>query len=657
MIHFVAHTPEARERSEEVRRCVRRACHRLFHMMIHGSYTAILALLTLTILVNANDDFVSKHTLLDELLQVFSNYLFHMFSGLFWPSLVSCLPVHVRFRQCMMCRTVKGRRYRSCRRARKERIAGAMLFLTLGCFYSAFLAKLICLSTRQICSALTKHLLYRESVFQYWLVCLSLLKLRCMWYVGRKVRNRLMHSVNGNGGTKGKGKGRGKPVSTAVPVTGSPAIEFASSSSTPMDPQLDVRQQVLLALPDAARLRAQSTLIESEWSVPVVPWQSLGKGDGIAVIPKQFLAEVIRKIGFSGKSIAAVLTQDPDSLGLLGYDRQFLRMNLSTMGPGGDRVITSVKRYVVQLGWGKAVEQVMQGEEVSMIFTMARFTCKMPEALGWPSGPLPAALIVAELAHFLPEEAVDDVQSRHNNTATFMVHSDYTDTLLRASGRRSIFFKESKPTKELLLLWLEDGTSLEEAIKMADHQDAYGVVRKGNSAKPKYAIRFMCAERLKEFAESYSLIDVTALGRWKIYGIDTTVGTYGLLAWLTQRGFQDVEILYVSDGSGVWLASRPGKLDSGYFMQNGTKRQFHIKAVNDVAKDQAKAQNSSSASASKPNAPKQSDRMTRQKAFVASLPGAAANAASSPKKDPSKRKEPPKTGMTPDAKKGEESLL
>ncbi|CAK9061868.1 Uncharacterized protein SCF082_LOCUS32335 [Durusdinium trenchii] len=327
------------------------------------------------------------------------------------------------------------------------------------------------------------------------------------------------------------------------------------------------------------------------------------------------------------------------------------------MGPGGDRVITSVKRYVVQLGWGKAVEQVMQGEEVSMIFTMARFTCKMPEALGWPSGPLPAALIVAELAHFLPEEAVDDVQSRHNNTATFMVHSDYTDTLLRASGRRSIFFKESKPTKELLLLWLEDGTSLEEAIKMADHQDAYGVVRKGNSAKPKYAICFMCAERLKEFAESYSLIDVTALGRWKIYGIDATVGTYGLLAWLTQRGFQDVEILYVSDGSGVWLASRPGKLDSGYFMQNGTKRQFHIKAVNDVAKDQAKAQNSSSASASKPNAPKQSDRMTRQKAFVASLPGAAANAASSPKKDPSKRKEPPKTGMTPDAKKGEESLL
>ena len=61
----------------------------------------------------------------------------------------------------------------------------------------------------------------------------------------------------------------------------------------------------------------------------------------------QFLAEVIRKVGFSGKSVAAVLTQDLDSLGLLGYERQLLRMNLSTMGPGGDRVITSVKRYVM----------------------------------------------------------------------------------------------------------------------------------------------------------------------------------------------------------------------------------------------------------------------------------------------------------------------
>ena len=73
--------------------------------ILFGSYTAILALLALTILVNANDDFVSRHTLLDELLQVISNYLFHMFSVPFWPSLVSCLPVHVRFRQCMMCRT------------------------------------------------------------------------------------------------------------------------------------------------------------------------------------------------------------------------------------------------------------------------------------------------------------------------------------------------------------------------------------------------------------------------------------------------------------------------------------------------------------------------------------------------------------------------
>ena len=149
-----------------------------------------------------------------------------------------------------------------------------------------------------------------------------------------------------------------------------------------------------------------------------------------------------------------MLTQDPDSLGLVGYDRKFLHVNLSTMGPGGERVITSAKRYVVQLGWGPPVEQIMQGEEVPMMFTMCRFQCKFPTALGWPEGPIPASLVLTELERHVPSEAVAEIRPRHNDTATCLVHFDFTDTLLRASGKHSVFYKEVSPAQGICFFGL-----------------------------------------------------------------------------------------------------------------------------------------------------------------------------------------------------------
>ena len=456
-----------------------------------------------------------------------------------------------------------------------------------------------------------------------------------------------MHGLNGNGGSKAKGKGRGKfpgkpnASNEQQPVEAAPLV--------PTDLHADIRQQVQMALPDAARLRAQTTLLDSEWSVAVLPWQSLGKSDAIAVVPKLFLPEVIRQVDFSGRSIAAVLTQDPDTLGLVGYDRKLLRVNLSTLGPGGERVITSAKRYVVQLGWGPPVEQIMQGEEVPMMFTMCRFQCKFPTALGWPEGPIPASLVLTELERHVPAEAVAEIQPRHNDTATCLLHADFTDNLLCASGKHSVFYKEVSPAQEYLLLWLDDAMSLQDAVKLAEHQDAFGVVRKGHAASPKYAIRFRDVNRLKDFAANHSILDVSDLGRWKIYGIDNTVGTYGLLAWLTERGFQKVEVLYVNDGTGVWLATQPGELASGYYVQSGVKRQFHIKALNSVAKEQAKAKNTGATSSANPAIPKQSARAAKQQAFAAQL---SAMQVSTPKRDQPKRKETqPKTGLTPDPKK------
>ena len=332
----------------------------------------------------------------------------------------------------------------------------------------------------------------------------------------------------------------------------------------------------------------------------------LGRTDSISIVPKRFLPEVIRNIGSSGRRIAAVLTQNPDELGLRGYDRKLLHMNISTMGPDGERVVANVQRYVVQLGWGRAVEQQMVGEEVPMLFTMSRFQARFPEILGWPMGPLPASLVITEISKHIPSEAVAEIQPRQDDSVRFLVHSDYSDHLLRCSGKSSVFFKEADAAKEFFLLWLDDGTSLEEAVKLADHQSVFGVVRKGSAASPKYAIRFREQDKLQEFAASNAIYDSSSLARWKIQGVDCAVGTYGLLAWLTQRRFQDVEMLYMSENSGVWLATQPGNLSPGFYIQNGVRRQFFIKAFNQVAREQAKPVNiSSAASKSSASAPGQ----------------------------------------------------
>ena len=67
------------------------------------------------------------------------------------------------------------------------------------------------------------------------------------------------------------------------------AVDENQVASNPIHVTADIRRQVEDNLPDAARLRAQTTLVGSEWFVPVVPWQYLGKDNGIAVVPKQFL--------------------------------------------------------------------------------------------------------------------------------------------------------------------------------------------------------------------------------------------------------------------------------------------------------------------------------------------------------------------------------
>ena len=320
------------------------------------------------------------------------------------------------------------------------------------------------------------------------------------WHLSNVDRNKAIGIRNGNGKGKGKGKkGKAEPMSLAIP------LEQSSQS----DPTAEIREAVSAVVPEAAKLRSQSSLVQEEWDDPIVPHQSLSKQDGIALVPRRDLADVIARVGFTAHKVAILLTEPPERLGLAGYHKERVRIRLLALNDDGDRVETSVMRYLVQIGFGAHVQQVMQGDQADMYFTLRKMTGKMPEALGRPAGQKPAALVMTELTKHIPEEAISEVQTRHDGSCTFYVHADFVDTILRASGQGNFFVKESTPSTEYHLLWLEEEVSLADALTMASDKACFGVARKGGAARPKLALRLRNQESMAAFAKSNGIRDTS----------------------------------------------------------------------------------------------------------------------------------------------------
>lgn len=207
-------------------------------------------------------------------------------------------------------------------------------------------------------------------------------------------------------------------------------------------------------------------------------------------------------------------------------------------------------------------------------------------------------------------------------------------------------------------MWLEEDVTLSEALTLAAADGCLGIARKGGAAHPKLALRFGDPAALTACATANKIRDVSKYSRWKITGIDIQVGTYGLLGFLTSRGFEDVEILYLKDSAGVFLTLKPGNVNPGFYMCQGVRRQFTFKALNALAKDQIKLANQQMPStvSQSSDVPRSDQRKTRQQAFFMqvqkSLP---TTKASSPAKEATKQKPSAHTGETPDAKKQRDS--
>ena len=159
-----------------------------------------------------------------------------------------------------------------------------------------------------------------------------------------------MHSVHGNGA---KGKGKGKPKGKNAEQNPNAASQYGQMTSSQADyNDREFRNAITAAMPEEARLRAQSQLLDEEWSVPVVPPQCLGKRNAIALVTKDELREVLERVQFTTGSVAALLTEHPTALGLIGYEATRVRCTLLALGPENERVKVTVNRWLVQLGFG-----------------------------------------------------------------------------------------------------------------------------------------------------------------------------------------------------------------------------------------------------------------------------------------------------------------
>ena len=390
-----------------------------------------------------------------------------------------------------------------------------------------------------------------------------------VWTHSAKQRNKLLHALHGHGGPnsfKGKGKGRSKnqrdnsSSSTGPNVPVSFPIELSDQ---------DIASQVRALVPEAAHRRAQTRLEADEWDAPVYDHQALTKQGGISIAPKNSIAEIVQRIGYTTNPVALVVTEPPEALGLRGYPRKRVTCTVSYINDQGERSTTQVQKFLIQLGFGAEVSQTFQGPKVQIMTTMRPMIAKFPPRHHWPTGQIPASTVAQEVEQHIPRHAFDDIISRESQSAVLLVRMDYINVLLRASGVNGAFYKLKMSEQEspMELLWLPDEFDLPGALALAKNDGAYGVVEKGKEAAYRYAIRFRTVEALQEFATKHSVPDTSHLGRWRLSGAHTAIGIHGRLAFLTAHSWEEVQILFLKQDEIIFLilgvkmrAARPDAL-------------------------------------------------------------------------------------------------
>lgn len=202
-------------------------------------------------------------------------------------------------------------------------------------------------------------------------------------------------------------------------------------------------------------------------------------------------------------------------------------------------------------------------------------------------------MIAHELERIVRAAAYSEIQPRQGDTATFLLHQDFVNKVLKASGQNSIFYKDKSTNKEFELLWLEAESSLTDACKLAEHDDVFGIATKAKSGDTRFALRFQDIEAMKSFAKAHHLPDQSDKGRFKLTGENPTIGLHGVATFLLERQWADIEVLCIADGTAIFLTSEAGDTSPAYYLLHGVKlkRQLMFKALNARAREMVKSSN------------------------------------------------------------------
>jgi hypothetical protein len=444
--------------------------------------------------------------------------------------------------------------------------------------------------------------------------------------------------------SKGKSSGKGKQPKQS-PVYTPEIIE---------PPIEDIAQQVQAVLPEAALIRQQPLLDPAEWSAHVCHWQQLSTQGGIAICPKARVPNVLRTVNWTQAPTAIPTSENPDALGLSGFPRTQVWCNMAVMAEGAERKTVQVRRWMTQLGYGQPVLQKHFGPTVQLYSTMKEMVVKFHPMHDWPEQKLPVGIIFEELSKIVSEHALSDIQPRESMSASFLCHADYIDKLLRSSGRRGIFIKEKKDSgPPLELLWLGEEQTFQGALDMAEKAaTSLGIAQKGPPSATRYALRFRSHDALMKFAKEVGLEETAALGRFKLSGVHTGVGTHGVLAFLIEQKWSDVEVIYVSSDHAIFLAGGIGEYGPMNYMFQGALRQLRFTALNSQAKSMIKSKSQVSQQSGMASTDSTASRAASRKQFFTNLVSVTHKPLefSSPAKKPDKRTAEGQTGQTPGPK-------
>ena len=106
-------------------------------------------------------------------------------------------------------------------------------------------------------------------------------------------RSYFEHGNGPKGNQKGKGRGKGKQQ-----------MQLEVTSSSVAESKQEFLKRMKDAVPEQAKIRMQTTLVESQRNVSAVPYQHLGAAGDVALAPRAELPAVVERVGFTGKPTA-----------------------------------------------------------------------------------------------------------------------------------------------------------------------------------------------------------------------------------------------------------------------------------------------------------------------------------------------------------------